>query len=52
MSFPAYTCLLLDSGQDSSQVEQWYNQMLQVCAGSPKRRTMEFRGYFAPGELD
>ena len=23
MSFPAYTCLLLDSGQDSSQVEQW-----------------------------
>ena len=34
------------------QVEQWFNQMLQACAGSPKRRTLEFRGYFGYGELD
>ena len=34
------------------QVEQWYNQMLQACASSPKRRTLEFRGYFAYGDLD
>ena len=34
------------------QVEQWYNQMLQACAQSPKRRTLEFRGYFGYGELD
>ena len=34
------------------QVEQWYNQMLQACAGSPARRAMERSGYFAPGELD
>ena len=34
------------------QVEQWYTQMLQACAGSPRRRSLEARGYFAPGELD
>ena len=34
------------------QVEQWFTQMLQACAGSPKRRALEARGYFAPGELD
>jgi oligoendopeptidase F len=34
------------------QVDQWYEQMLRACAGSPKRRTLEFRGYFGYGELD
>lgn len=34
------------------QVEQWYNQMLQACAESPKRRTLEFLGYFDAGDLD
>ena len=34
------------------QVEQWYDRMLQACAGSPRRRSLEARGYFAPGELD
>ena len=36
----------------SSQVEQWYDQMMRACAASDLRPTLERYGYFAPGDLD
>ena len=35
-----------------AQVEQWYSQMLQACAGSKLRLSLERQGYFTPGDLD